>query len=182
VRSIEYQGWQYFITLDELWFYLSTDCEIIWLPDGESPSERERHMIQATNGVHNHMESSLVSRCRHLSKKYLMRCTISNIFWNKFCVCVQNMAGVVSSIKQTMPGLIRPGGFKYFLIQILSELRHILSIFQISHHHISIYLNIRSIVWREIHILRKKHFISEFIKFWGNLTDHFAGRVQELDG
>jgi hypothetical protein len=29
VRSIEYQGWQYFITLDELWFYLSTDCEII---------------------------------------------------------------------------------------------------------------------------------------------------------
>jgi hypothetical protein len=37
MRSAEYQGWQYFITLDELWFYLLTDYEIIWLPDDESP-------------------------------------------------------------------------------------------------------------------------------------------------
>jgi hypothetical protein len=28
-RSAEHQGWQYFMILDELWFYLSTDYEII---------------------------------------------------------------------------------------------------------------------------------------------------------
>jgi hypothetical protein len=29
LRLAEHQGWQYFVTLDESWFYLSTDYEII---------------------------------------------------------------------------------------------------------------------------------------------------------
>jgi hypothetical protein len=38
---------QYFITLDELWFYLSIDYEIIEFPDGELSPEKEKYMIQA---------------------------------------------------------------------------------------------------------------------------------------
>jgi hypothetical protein len=47
LRSAEHQKWKYFVTLDESWFYLSTDYEIIWLPDDESSSEREKYIIQA---------------------------------------------------------------------------------------------------------------------------------------
>jgi hypothetical protein len=35
------------LTLDESWFYLSTDHEIIWLGEGEAPPERKKYMIQA---------------------------------------------------------------------------------------------------------------------------------------
>jgi hypothetical protein len=47
IRSAEHQEWQYFVTLDDLWFHLSTDYEIIWLSDGEPLLEMEKHMIQA---------------------------------------------------------------------------------------------------------------------------------------
>jgi hypothetical protein len=46
LRSIEYQGWQFIITLDESWFYLSTDHEQIWLHVEEQLPERQRHAIQ----------------------------------------------------------------------------------------------------------------------------------------
>jgi hypothetical protein len=46
LRSIEHQGWQYIITLDESWVYLSTDHEQTWLPVEEQPPERPRHTIQ----------------------------------------------------------------------------------------------------------------------------------------
>jgi hypothetical protein len=35
------------LTLDESWFYLSTDHEIIGLGEGEAPPERKKYMIQA---------------------------------------------------------------------------------------------------------------------------------------
>jgi hypothetical protein len=35
----ELQDWLYFMTLDELWLYLSTDYEITMLPEGETPPE-----------------------------------------------------------------------------------------------------------------------------------------------
>jgi hypothetical protein len=31
LRPIEHHGWKFIITLDESWFYLSTDHEQIWL-------------------------------------------------------------------------------------------------------------------------------------------------------
>jgi len=37
----------YVVTLDESWFYLSTDYEQIWLPRGIDPPERERKMISS---------------------------------------------------------------------------------------------------------------------------------------
>jgi predicted cupin superfamily sugar epimerase len=41
------RSWHDIVTLDESWFYLNTDHELIWLqPDGEIP-ERERRMIQS---------------------------------------------------------------------------------------------------------------------------------------
>jgi hypothetical protein len=46
LRSIERHGWQLIITLDESWFYLSTDHEQIWLHVEERPAERPRHIIQ----------------------------------------------------------------------------------------------------------------------------------------
>jgi hypothetical protein len=41
----EARVWYDAVTLDELWFYLSTDYELIWLPAGAGP-DRKRHMIQ----------------------------------------------------------------------------------------------------------------------------------------
>jgi hypothetical protein len=46
LRSIEHHGWQFIITLDESWFYLSTDYEYIRLHQEEQPPERPRHTIQ----------------------------------------------------------------------------------------------------------------------------------------
>jgi hypothetical protein len=46
LRSIEHHGWQFIITLDESWFYISTDHEHIWLRQEEQPPERPRHTIQ----------------------------------------------------------------------------------------------------------------------------------------
>jgi hypothetical protein len=45
LRSIEH-GWQFIITLDESWFYFSTDREQIWLDVEEQPPERPRHTVQ----------------------------------------------------------------------------------------------------------------------------------------
>jgi histone-lysine N-methyltransferase SETMAR len=44
--SIGPHGWQFIITLDESWFYLSTDHEQIWLRVEGHPPERPRHTIQ----------------------------------------------------------------------------------------------------------------------------------------
>jgi hypothetical protein len=38
--------WHDIVTLDESWFYLSTDYEFVWLPRDTKISERERHTIQ----------------------------------------------------------------------------------------------------------------------------------------
>jgi hypothetical protein len=46
LRSIEHHGWQFVITLDELWFYLSTEHEQIGLRVEEQPAARPRHTIQ----------------------------------------------------------------------------------------------------------------------------------------
>jgi hypothetical protein len=46
LRSTEHHGWQCIITLDESWFYLSTDHEQIWLHLEEQPPERPGHTIQ----------------------------------------------------------------------------------------------------------------------------------------
>jgi hypothetical protein len=37
LRSIEHHDWQFIITLDESWLYLSTDHEQIWLCVEEQP-------------------------------------------------------------------------------------------------------------------------------------------------
>jgi hypothetical protein len=44
--SIEHHGWQFITTLDELWFYLSTDHEQTGLRAEEQPPERPRHTTQ----------------------------------------------------------------------------------------------------------------------------------------
>jgi hypothetical protein len=46
LRSIKHHGWQFIITLDELWFYLSTDHEQIRLRVEEQPPERPKNTIQ----------------------------------------------------------------------------------------------------------------------------------------
>jgi hypothetical protein len=37
ICSIKHQGWHFIITLDESWFYLSTDHERIWLRPDQEP-------------------------------------------------------------------------------------------------------------------------------------------------
>jgi hypothetical protein len=41
------RAWHDIVTLDESWFYLSTDYELAWLPRDENVPERERHTIQS---------------------------------------------------------------------------------------------------------------------------------------
>jgi hypothetical protein len=41
------RGWRAIVTLDESWFYLSTDYEFVRLPRDEKVPERERHTIQS---------------------------------------------------------------------------------------------------------------------------------------
>jgi histone-lysine N-methyltransferase SETMAR len=43
----EVRSWHDIVTLDESWFYLSTDHEMIWLQFGKKVPERERHVIQS---------------------------------------------------------------------------------------------------------------------------------------
>ena len=50
LRMLEVQqsrNWHDIVTLDESWFYISTDHERIWLTPGEPVPGRERHMIQS---------------------------------------------------------------------------------------------------------------------------------------
>jgi hypothetical protein len=82
LRSAEHQAWQYFVILDESWFYLSTDYEIIELPDGESFPEMEKHMIQARKMM---VIIAWIYFDFTLSKSFqkenhLMQPTLSNIF------------------------------------------------------------------------------------------------------
>jgi histone-lysine N-methyltransferase SETMAR len=46
LRSIKHQGWKFIVSIDESWFYLSTDHEQIWLRPDQAPPERPRHTIQ----------------------------------------------------------------------------------------------------------------------------------------
>jgi hypothetical protein len=45
-QSMKRNGWKYIATLDESWFYLSTDYESIWFPHDELPdiSEKRFHL------------------------------------------------------------------------------------------------------------------------------------------
>jgi hypothetical protein len=46
LRFTKHHDWQFVITPDELWFYLSTDHEHLWLCPEEQPLEKPRHTIQ----------------------------------------------------------------------------------------------------------------------------------------
>jgi hypothetical protein len=51
LRTLQIQcdrTWHDFVTLDESWFYLTTDHEFIWLPESGEVFERERPIIQST--------------------------------------------------------------------------------------------------------------------------------------
>jgi hypothetical protein len=87
--------------------------------------------------------------------KYLMQCTISNIFWNQFLLYVQNLGSIISFFMQTMPNLILLGRLKYFVAQIISNLSYIFHALRIWHHHTSIHLDIWSIVWKKFLSFRR---------------------------
>jgi hypothetical protein len=42
-----HRAWRDIVILDELWFYLTTDHEFIWLPQGEKVPERECHTVRS---------------------------------------------------------------------------------------------------------------------------------------
>ena len=45
LHSAKHNGWNYFATGDESWFYLSYDYEQMWVASGNEPSKREKKMI-----------------------------------------------------------------------------------------------------------------------------------------
>jgi hypothetical protein len=42
LRWVEHQELQYFVTFDESWFYLSTDYQIVWVPDRQNNDDHNR--------------------------------------------------------------------------------------------------------------------------------------------
>jgi hypothetical protein len=49
--SVQHQGWQYIVTLDEAWFYFSNQHKQIWLPDQEDPPAIQRQMISSPKTI-----------------------------------------------------------------------------------------------------------------------------------
>jgi hypothetical protein len=49
--SVQHQGWQYLVTLDEAWFYFSNQHEQIWLPDQEDPPTIQWQMITSPKTI-----------------------------------------------------------------------------------------------------------------------------------
>jgi hypothetical protein len=47
LRTQKARSWADIVTLDESWFYLATDYELIWLDQGGKVPERERYLIQS---------------------------------------------------------------------------------------------------------------------------------------
>jgi hypothetical protein len=45
--SVQHQGWKYFATLDEVWFYFSSQREQIWLPGQEDPPTIQQQTISS---------------------------------------------------------------------------------------------------------------------------------------
>jgi hypothetical protein len=84
LRTLEVQrgrAWHDIVTLDQSWFYLSTDHEFVWLPRDEKVPERERHTIQSKK-IHTHdlSESARVpfdqgsrKRCKFDSGYYITK-------------------------------------------------------------------------------------------------------------
>jgi hypothetical protein len=66
---IKGRGWQFIITLDESWFYLSTDHEHIWHCPEEQPPERPSHSIQRQIFAGDCIESIGISLARRASKR-----------------------------------------------------------------------------------------------------------------
>jgi hypothetical protein len=97
VRSAEHQGWQYFITFDELWFDLSIDSEIIELPDRQSPQKGRGIDSGKKQWSQSHeIFTGFTFSMSFQKEEHLMRYTIPNIFWNQFLFCIQNLGGVFS--------------------------------------------------------------------------------------
>jgi histone-lysine N-methyltransferase SETMAR len=75
----EVRSWHDIVTLDESWFYLSTDHEMIWLQSGEKVPERERHVIQSKelmltivwNPSGFHLLNVLLAGCKFNSNHYV---------------------------------------------------------------------------------------------------------------
>jgi histone-lysine N-methyltransferase SETMAR len=73
------RAWHDIITLDESWFYLSMDHELIWLRHGEKMPERERHTVQSKkfmltivwNPRQFHLINVLPKGCKFNSSHYI---------------------------------------------------------------------------------------------------------------
>jgi hypothetical protein len=83
---------------------------------------------------------------------------------------------------QTMPCLIRPGGLKYFVAWILSESPHIIYTLRIWYDQTFIYSNISNIIWRKFLSFERDISSRNSHNFEQDLTNHFGGFVQKLDG
>jgi hypothetical protein len=99
LRSPEHQNWQYFITP---WWVVVLFINILrnYLVAGWWIAiERERDMLQ-TKKKRSQSHGILIGFALPRSfqnEKHSMQRTISNIFWNKFLFCAQNLSGVISS-------------------------------------------------------------------------------------
>jgi hypothetical protein len=51
LQAQQKRSWHDIVTLDESWFYLSTDHERIWPARGETPPDQERHTIRSPKSI-----------------------------------------------------------------------------------------------------------------------------------
>jgi hypothetical protein len=83
--------WHDIITLDESWFYLNTDHELIWLPADEKVPEKEGHTVRSAkfmlaivwnpNGFH--LINVLSKGIKFNTSHYITDIFVSLLEWRK---------------------------------------------------------------------------------------------------
>jgi hypothetical protein len=91
LESQQRRDWQDIVTLDESWFYFTTDHEQIWLPSEGRVPERERKMIQspklmltiAWNPAGFHVIAFLPKGCKFNAQYYISEVLDPLVQWHR---------------------------------------------------------------------------------------------------
>jgi hypothetical protein len=167
IYSAERQGWQHFVTPDELWFYLSkiTKFSGYWRMK-HSQKRKSIWFKQKWYSQSHEISSGFTLSTPFQQDKYVMWRTISNIFHNQFLRFVQNQGGFILWFMQTMLNRTWLENLKNLINQTPLKLLIFFYTLLIWIHQTSFYLIIWKIILKDISMLRKRHFFWEFRSLW----------------
>jgi hypothetical protein len=173
LRSIEHHSRQFIITLDESWFYLSTDHEQIRLRVEEQPPERPRHTIQdsemtvaiAWNPLGFHLFDALPKGNTFNAEYYRGNITIELLPFRP------HVDGRDSLFMLTKQDLTPPENVELFAKTVGSASPYTHHIHMLSHRPTSFSSEISNIVCRESHFHHVKNDMQQLMKLSGPFRD-----------